>query len=36
MSRRDGEIVVAFRRIVRDPSDLEDGLIKRFDIRTTR
>ena len=32
----DGEIVVAIRRIVRDPSGLEDGLIKRFDIRTTR
>ena len=45
----DGEITVAIRQIVRDPSGkvladtkvghvfrLEDGLIKRFDIRTTR
>ena len=45
----DGEIVVAIRQTVRDPSGkllaekkvghvfrLEDGLIKRFDIRTTR
>ena len=45
----DGEITVAIRQTVRDPSGkvladkkvghvfrLEDGLIKRFDIRTTR